>query len=478
MKKFKYTKILATISNLSSSIEFIKSLYNAGMDGVRLNTAHQALEDAQKVINEVRQVSSKIPIVIDTKGPEIRTNKNKDGEPIEIREGEELKIAGKIDGESTREMVYVNYKNFVEDIPEGSMILIDDGEVGLRVIRKEDNHLLTRVENDGFIENRKSINVPGIRLQLPSLSEKDRTFINFALDKNIDFIAHSFVRDAKDVLDIKKIIDQKKHKIGIIAKIENREGVNNIDEILDLVDGIMIARGDLGIEIPFSEIPQIQKSLIEKAREKKKFVIIATQMLHSMIKKPRPTRAEVSDVANAIYDGTDCIMLSGETAYGNYPLQAVRTMSSIIEDTEKYLPSYRPINTVKKEEEVTTLDYLCETAIQAPIKLNKIKAYIMDTASGRTARELSAFRSLTPIYVECYEKYVVRNLALRFGVRSFYMEKQNNHLEFVKKCLTYLTMANLLNRADLVLTIAGNFSAKHGATYIEILEVDQVVDYH
>ena len=302
----KQTKIVATISDQRCDVDFIKQLFDAGMNVVRMNTAHASREGFEQLIANVREVSNRIGILMDTKGPEVRTTKNAE-DTTEYKTGDQVKIIGNPEKETVRGCIYVTYPNFVNDLSVGAKILIDDGDLELKV---------TEVCNDATLASRKSVNVPGVRINLPSLTEKDRNNILYAIEKDIDFIAHSFVRNKQDVLDIREILNAYGSDIKIIAKIENQEGVDNIDEILEVADGIMVARGDLGIEVPQERIPGIQRILIKKCILAKKPVIVATQMLHTMINNPRPTRAEVTDIANAIYYRTDALMLSGETAYG------------------------------------------------------------------------------------------------------------------------------------------------------------------
>ena len=314
----KQTKIVASISDLRCEVDFIRDLFNAGMNVVRMNTAHASREGFEKLIANVREVSNRIAILMDTKGPEVRTTASAEG-PIDFKTGEKVRIVGNPEQETTRECIAVTYSGFVNDLSVGADVLLDDGELELRVIDKDENALYCEVCNDATLGSRKSVNVPGVRINLPSLTEKDRNNILYAIEKDIDFIAHSFVRNRQDVLDIREILDAHNSDIKIIAKIENQEGVDNIDEILEVADGVMVARGDLGIEVPQERIPGIQRLLIKKCILAKKPVIVATQMLHTMINNPRPTRAEVTDIANAIYYRTDALMLSGETAYGKYP---------------------------------------------------------------------------------------------------------------------------------------------------------------
>ena len=331
----KHTKIVATVSDQRCDVAFVEALYKAGMNVVRLNTAHMMEEGLTRVVNNVRAVSDRIGILMDTKGPEVRTTTTVNKEPIPFKTGEIVKVIGNPDQETSHDCICVSYKNFVNDLAIGSDILIDDGDLEMKVTGKSGDCLLCEIQNDATLGSRKSVNVPGVRINLPSLTEKDRNNILWAIDHDLDFIAHSFVRNKQDVLDIQRILDERNSPIKIIAKIENQEGVDNIEEILEVAYGVMIARGDLGIEVPAEKIPGIQRMLIRKCVEVKKPVIVATQMLHSMINNPRPTRAEVTDIANAIYYRTDALMLSGETAYGKYPIEAVQTMTKVAREAEK-----------------------------------------------------------------------------------------------------------------------------------------------
>ena len=378
----KRTKIVATISDKRCEIGFLRELYEAGMNVVRLNTAHQTLDEAMKVVRNVRAVSDQIALLIDTKGPEVRTCDIV--VPVRVGKGEIIFMTG--DRTLVAEkLIHVSYEHFVRDVQIGDKILVDDGDVELIVRDKKENCLELEASNPGEIKDKKSINVPGVNMHLESLSDKDRKFIQFAMDNKLDFIAHSFVRNKQDVMEIQQILDEQHSNIKIIAKIENQEGVNHIDEILDHVYGVMVARGDLAIEIDAEKIPLIQRYIVNKCIESKKPVIIATQMLHTMIDHPRPTRAEVSDIANAVFSGTDAIMLSGETAYGDYPLEAVKVMSRVAEANESILPPDANRNLVRINNEITAA--LARVAVRMTTML-PIKAIVVDTNSGRTARYL------------------------------------------------------------------------------------------
>lgn len=459
----KKTKIVATISDRKCDIELIRDLYEAGMNVVRLNTAHQTHDDTLKVVNNVRAISDKIALLLDTKGPEIRTTAA--SEEIPVAFGDIVKIKGDPEGITSRECIYVNYKGFVKDVPEGSRILIDDGEIELLVVKKTKAELTCEVANNGEISGKKSVNIPSVHVKLPTLSQKDINFIHFAIDNNLDFIAHSFVRNKKDVLAVQRILDERKSDIKIIAKIENQDGVDNIDEILDHVYGIMIARGDLAVEIPQERIPVIQKMIINKCIARRKPVITATQMLHSMIHNPRPTRAEISDVANAVYDGTDAVMLSGETAYGDYPVESVRTMAKIAQEIEYATPSIKDTPLLIVNNQISA--FLANAAVRASKELNT-KAIIADTNKGRTVRALAAYRGNNVIFALCYRKQVMRELSLSYGVYTTFSKMETSMEAFLSDALNQLQKKYKLKKSDRVVILAGNFGPTHGPSFIEV----------
>jgi pyruvate kinase len=459
----KKTKIIATISNKTCSVDLLERMYQAGMDVVRLNTAHQSLEDALPVIENIRAVSDRIAIMIDTKGPEIRTVEMK--EPIAVKSGDIVHMKGVSEELLPGECVCVSYDRFAEDVSLDDRILIDDGDIELRVQEKIGDTLRCLVKNDGYIRGRKSINVPSVNIRhLPSLSEKDKAFIVFAADQGIDFIAHSFVRKKEDIFAVQEILDQKRSPIKIIAKIENQDGLDNIDEILDHAYGAMIARGDLAIEVPAEKIPIIQKNLVKKCIERRKPVIIATQMLQSMVVSPRPTRAEVSDVANACLDRTDAVMLSGETANGKYPLEAVKMMAKIAKEVESSGSTF--IDTVYETQNTVT-SYLSKAAVKASMRLNS-RALIADTISGKTILSLAAYRGESPIYAQCYDKRVMRELALSYGVQADYMERDLTSHLFLQTALTRLLEEKEFTENCMITVLAGNFGSDYGASYVEI----------
>lgn len=471
----KQTKIVASISDQRCEVDFLRQLFDAGMNVVRMNTAHASREGFEKLIANVRSVSKRIAILMDTKGPEVRTTVLKDGEPINYRIGESVRVVGRPDGETTRECISVSYPNFVRDLAIGSDILIDDGDLALKVIGKTEDALLCEVQNEATLGSRKSVNVPGVRINLPSLTEKDRNNILYAIEKDIDFIAHSFVRNRQDVLDIRAILDEHDSDIRIIAKIENQEGVDNIDEILEVADGIMVARGDLGIEVPQERIPGIQRCLIRKCVMARKPVIVATQMLHTMINNPRPTRAEVTDIANAIYYRTDALMLSGETAYGKYPVDAVSTMTKIAAQAEKDKLAENDIRIPLEENGTDVTAFLAKQAVKATNKL-KIRAIITDSFSGRTARNLAAFRGRYPVLAICYKEKTMRQLALSYGVEAIYMPELADGQAYYFAALRKLLKDGVLKEYEMVAYLSSGKQGTH-TSFLEINVVDDVLKY-
>ena len=468
----KSTKIVATISDKRCDVDFVRELYIEGMNVVRMNSAHLNKDGFTKIISNVRAVSKHIAILMDTKGPEVRTTVA-ENDAIEIKAGDIVKIVGNPELISTHECIAVNYPFFVRDLKVGDDVLFDDGEIDLKVQSKTEDYLLCVAQNEGVLGSRKSVNVPGVRINLPSLTERDKENILFAIEMNIDFIAHSFVRNKQDLMDIQAILDEHNSPIKIISKIENQEGVDNIDEILEHTYGVMIARGDLGIEVPQEKIPGIQRRLIRKCVKAKKPVIVATQMLHTMIKNPRPTRAEVTDIANAIYYRTDALMLSGETAYGKYPVEAVRTMASIAKEAEKTKMSENDIPIDISTNDLTS--FLCNAAVETGKKLGT-KAIITDTYSGRTARFLAAYRGTNPVLAICYHERSTRELALSYGVYPIYKEGKGNTQQYFIESLQELIAKGWIEREDSVCYLSGSFGEGFGTTFLEVNRIDKILE--
>lgn len=459
----KRTKIVATISDKNCDPDFISELYQAGMDVVRINSAHLNIEGALKIVGNVRMVSDKIAILIDTKGPEIRTTVC--DAPFELKKGDMVMMAGNPDDKTTGSLINVSYVNFVTKVPEGSEILIDDGDIALRAVRRSGSLLECVVEDGGMLGSRKSVNLPGVKICLPSLTEKDRSFIRMAVENDLDFIAHSFVRTKQDVIDVQSLLDEYKSTIKIIAKIENEEGVVNIDDIIEQVYGIMVARGDLGIEIPYEKIPGIQKMIITRCINMRKPVIVATQMLHSMISNPRPTRAEISDVANAIYSQTDALMLSGETANGKFPVEAVKTMTKVAFEVEDSKEKFLEIPASNINGEISA--YLAKVAVKTSVRVGA-KVIIADTITGRTIRDMAAYRGYKLIMARCYLASTMRQMALSYGVYASYQHKRKSIDDFLRRALTDLTARNEIGNDDLVVVLAGNFAGPAGFSFIEV----------
>lgn len=459
----KRTKIVATISDKRCDPDFISELYEAGMDVVRINSAHLDIEGALKIVGNVRRVSDKIAILIDTKGPEIRTTVC--DAPVELKKGDTVMMAGNPGEKTTGSLINVSYRNFVAEVPDGCEILIDDGDIGLRAVKRNGSLLECVVEDGGLLGSRKSVNLPGVKICLPSLTEKDRSFIRMAVENDLDFIAHSFVRTRQDVIDVQTLLDEYNSTIKIIAKIENEEGVNNIDEILEQVYGVMVARGDLGIEIPYEKIPGIQKMIISRCITMRKPVIVATQMLHTMISSPRPTRAEISDVANAVYSQTDALMLSGETANGKYPVEAVKTMTKVALEVEENKEKFLEIQASVINGEISA--YLAKVAVKTSVRVSA-KAIIADTIRGRTIRDMAAYRGYKLILARCYLASTMRQMALSYGVYASYQEKRKSIDDFLKRALTDLTSRNEIANDDLVVVLAGNFAGPSGFSFLEV----------
>ena len=460
----KKTKIICTVSDRQCGVDFIRSLYENGMNVIRINSAHASLEGAQQIVDNVRAVSDKIAILIDTKGPEVRLTGISDPDGISVNKGDVVYFLAGEEQESSKDALYTNCRTFVSDVPAGARILIDDASLELHVTDKDADRLVCEVCNNGVIKGKKSINVPDVHINLPSLTEKDRIFIRWAIDADIDFIAHSFVRSKDDLAEIQSMLDEARSHIKIISKIENQQGIDNLDEILHHCYGVMIARGDLGVEIPEEKIPLIQKEIVQRCRVFRKPVIIATQMLHSMIENPRPTRAEVTDIANAIFQRTDAIMLSGETASGKYPIEAVATMTRIACEAEKSIDVSVDLkmSEVLKPIAATLAKNLVEATIQLPVK-----AIIFDTWTGRTGRYLAEFRPKVPIYAMCYQNFTMRELALTFGIFGYPFNIQQSKEDMVRNAIWVLKNEGKLQPGDLVGFIGGSFNDELGASYME-----------
>ena len=453
INNIKKTKIVCTLGPASENEETLRELIKNGLNVCRLNFSHGSHEEHKGRMDLVKKLREELnmptAILLDTKGPEIRTGKF-DVPEVFLEEGQTFTITMK-DVIGDKERCTVSYKGLANDVKPGDTILIDDGLVGLTVKEVNNDDIVCEVQNSGIVKNHKGVNVPGVKVNLPAITEKDRSDIEFGIEQGIDFIAASFVRKVSDVLAIREILEENNAEhIKIISKIENQEGVENLDEIIEVSDGIMVARGDLGVEIPTEEIPVVQKLMIQKCNEAGKPVITATQMLDSMIRNPRPTRAEVTDVANAIYDGTDAIMLSGETAAGKYPVEAVKTMATIAKRAEETMRNRR--DKINKSKNVTdAISYAtCTTAMDL-----EAKAILSSTASGHTARMVSKFRPDCPIVATTSNESVRRQLALTWGVLPLMREKSANIDQVIVNSIEAAKTSKYVSKDDVVVITAG-----------------------
>lgn len=451
------TKIICTIGPSSEEESVFRQLILEGMDVARFNFSHGSYEEHTRKLNTLKKIRQELDIpvaaLLDTKGPEIRL-RNFKNEKVHLKKGQMFTLTNR-DIEGDEHGVSISYKDLIHDVKEGSCILIDDGLVEMNVEHITETDIVCRVINEGQISNHKGVNVPGVHLTMPYISEKDYDDIIFGIENGFDFIAASFTRSAEDILEIRKIFQERHcNTINIIAKIENMEGVQNIDEIIRVSDGIMVARGDMGVEIPLEDVPVIQKQIIKKVLEAGKQVITATQMLDSMMKNPRPTRAEATDVANAIYDGTSAIMLSGETAAGLYPVEAVKTMVRIAERTEAdidYVGRFRNRCIGQKPDVTNAISHAtCTTAMD----LNA-SAIITVTKSGRTARMISKFRPDCVIVGGSTEEHVCRQLNLSWGVVPLKIQEQKTADELFEHAVDRAMEQGIVKQGDLTVITAG-----------------------
>lgn len=469
------TKIVCTIGPASESVEKLVELINSGLNVCRLNFSHGDFEEhGARIVNireAAKQTGKTVGILLDTKGPEIRTNTMENG-AIELEEGAEI-IVSMTEVVGTTEKFSITYPGLIEDVHVGSKILLDDGLIGLEVldVNKTDGEIKTKVLNPGTLKNKKGVNVPNVSVNLPGITEKDANDIVFGIEQGIDFIAASFVRRASDVLEIRELLE--KHNaahIQIISKIENQEGVDNIKEILEVSDGLMVARGDLGVEIPAEEVPLVQKDLIKQCNALGKPVITATQMLDSMQRNPRPTRAEASDVANAIFDGTDAIMLSGETAAGSYPVEAVQTMHSIASRAEQALNYSEILQQRSKQVGPSITDAIGQSVVHTALNLNA-SAIVAPTESGYTAKIVSKYRPQSPIVAVAANDSVARRLSLVWGVTPVVGERVNTIDDMLDHAVNDAVKTGVVAHGDLVVITAGVPVGESGATNLMKVQV-------
>ena len=454
----KKTKIVCTMGPNTDNREIMKELALNGMDVARSNFSHGDHAEHKhrlEILESVREELG-IPIasLLDTKGPEIRTGKLKDGKKVTLKEGDLYTLTTEeIVGDETRG--YINYAGLAEDVKPGDRILIDDGLIELHVRKVNGTDIVCRIENGGELGEKKGVNVPGVRVKLPALTDKDKEDIRFGVDAGFDFVAASFVRNADAIREIREILDEKGSAMQIIAKIENEEGIENIDSIIEASDGIMVARGDMGVEIPAEKVPHIQKMIIRKCNLACKVVITATQMLDSMIRNPRPTRAEVSDVANAVYEGTDAVMLSGETAMGSYPIEAVRMMSQIAEESEKYLDyMFYQRRKVSAENLRNISNTVCYSSVATASDL-EAPVIVAPSVSGFTTRMLSKWRPKALIAGLSPSMTAVRQMQLYWGVKPFHAKRAESTDALLFASVELLKEKGIVKEGEIVVATAG-----------------------
>lgn len=466
----KKTKIICSIGPASNNVDVMMAMAQNGMNCVRINLSHATEESALNVIDNVRDVRRlthlSIAVMYDTKGPEFRTLEFANG-GVTLKKGELIKMTKRETIGNSFEFS-VNHPEAIDRIEIGSKVLVDNALLELEVINKNADCILLRALNDGEIKNHKTINVPGIDLNLPFVSDADYNDIVFAATHSCDYLALSFVNCKEDVLKVKDIISSAGGDAKIISKIESQKGIDNLDEIIEVSDGIMVARGDLGVEVPLERLPMLQKEIIKKCRENGKFAIVATEMLASMYTSPRPTRAEVSDIANAVLDGTDCVMLSGETTIGRFPIDAVSYMSKICEEAESNI-DYTKHMIYKRKIKVT--DTIAKLVVDA-VEYDNIKLIVTPTMTGYTARKISNLRPNCPILACCPTSHIAEKVSLNFGVKSIITEMFDNLDEMIENIKQLAIREFNLQPGDLIV-ITGGFplGKTHTTNNIRIVEI-------
>ncbi|MEZ3505600.1 MAG: pyruvate kinase [Lachnospiraceae bacterium] len=451
------TKIVCTLGPSTDNEDILRQMMLAGMNVARCNFSHGTYEDHQRRMDLVKklrhEVGRPIAILLDTKGPEVRVKNFKEGKAV-LEEGQLFTLTvDEVDG--TKDKVSVTYDRLYEDLEIGMRVLIDDGLIEMQVEQIDQRNVVCRVINGGVVSNHKGVNIPDVDLSMPYISDKDREDILFGISQGVDFIAASFVQKKEDILLLRRLLEKNGGAdIKIISKIENKQGVSNIDEIIDVSDGIMVARGDMGVEIPYEEVPVIQKKIIKKVYQAGKHVITATQMLESMIKNPRPTRAETTDVANAVYDGTSAVMLSGETAAGAYPVEAVRTMVRIAERTEQDVDYRKRFYQSKRQADADVTNAICHATCTTALDLNA-KAIVTVTKSGKSARMLSQYRPESDIISCATTERVCRQLSLAWGITPLVIREEKEVFHLFDKAIQAAVKMKLLEAGDLTVITSG-----------------------
>lgn len=451
------TKIVCTLGPATDNEEVLRQMMLEGMNVARCNFSHATYDEHKKRMDMIKklrkEVGQPVAILLDTKGPEVRVKNFKDGR-VTLEEGQLFTLtADEVEG--TKDKVSVTYNRLYEDLEVGMRVLIDDGLIEMTVEQVDRTDIVCRVINGGIVSNHKGVNVPDVDLSMPYISDKDREDILFGISQDVDFIAASFVQKKEDILQLRRLLEKNGGSdIKIIAKIENAQGVTNIDDIIEVSDGIMVARGDMGVEIPYEEVPVIQKKIIKKVYRTGKQVITATQMLESMIKNPRPTRAETTDVANAVYDGTSAIMLSGETAAGAYPVEAVKTMVRIAERTEQDVDYRKRFYQSARETDTDITNAICHASCTTALDLNA-KAIVTVTKSGTSARMLSKYRPESDIISCATTEKVCRQLSLTWGVTPIVIKEEKEVFHLFDKAIQAAVKMKLLGAGDLTVITSG-----------------------
>ncbi len=450
------TKIVATLGPASAKPDVLFQMFNAGLDVCRLNFSHGSQADHQQVIHTIRGLNKKhhynVGILADLQGPKIRIGTVKDG-GIHLVNGNKTVITTK-ECVGNEERIYITYEEFPKDVKPNEVILLDDGKLQMRVIETNlKDEVLCEVVHGGILTSRKGVNLPNTKVSIPSLTPEDRKNLDFVLENDVEWVGLSFVRNAQDILELKEVIKKRGKDARVIAKIEKPEAIANIDEIIEVSDGIMVARGDLGVEMPMEEVPLLQKMIVKKCRAASKPVIIATQMLESMITTPRPTRAEVNDVANSVLDGADAVMLSGETSVGEFPLIVIETMQKIINNIETNNYPYHPEKFLKSNSPSFLSDAVCDSACFLAKQTDAVGIVSM-TLSGYTAFEISSHRPQSPVFIFTSNERLLNTLSLLWGVRGFYYDKFESTDNTITEVNEFLKKKKLIKKGDVIINTA------------------------
>ena len=465
----KRTKIVCTIGPATKSVETIKEMILAGMNVARINFSHGNFEDQKEYIEAVKkarkELNMPVALLLDNQGPEIRTGKL-EGDVVELVQDEQLILTNK-EILGNKNIIYINYYDLYKDVKQGDFIAIDDGRIGLRVEKIENEDIYCRIENGGPLGNRKSINVPGTNINLPALNEKDMQDIKDGCMAGFDYVSASFIRSAEDVKQVRKILNENGgENIKIISKIENKQGIDNIEEIVKESDGVMVARGDLGVEIPVEEVPVMQKKIIKLCNKYGKIVITATQMLESMTTNPRPTRAEVSDVANAIYDGTGAIMLSGESAMGKYPVECVKMMTKIATTVENDINYWKRFDQNAYDSNNPNYEFNINHSICLTAKEMNAKAFVSYTERGDTPKTIASFLPGCPIYTITANEQTYRQMALGWGIIPILIQSNANPKELISMGIEQLKEEGKLQKGDIIAIAGGNLIVENSKDVI------------